>query len=281
MSAAHSQTPEILVVGHISLDVVGEETQVGGSVAYAGTTLAALGHSIGAVTSMGPEVEWKPTRRLSIENIRAEESTSFENQYTPEGRRQILHRRAVDLDIDMVPKAWQSAPVVLLAPIADEVDPTMAKSFPNSWIALSPQGWLRRWNAAGEVEKKKVEAIDRLPRGRMVFLSTEDIDEEESWIDRLAERYRWFILTDGENGAKIYHEGQAFHSPAPKVNQVDPTGAGDIFAACFISRYRQTKDYQEAARFANQLAAISVTRSGLESVPTQEEIEEARKQANL
>lgn len=281
MSAAHSQTPDILLVGHISEDVVEGGTRLGGTVAYAGATLAALGHKVAVVTSMGKATEWKPPRGLTLEVVPAEETTSFENQYHQDERRQILHSRAVDLDQDMIPPAWLSAPVVLLAPIADEVDPALSKSFPDAWLALSPQGWLRRWNAAGEVSRKSIEAIERLPRARMVFLSQEDVDGQAEWIARLAERYRWFILTAGAQGADVFREGEKIHSTAPEADPVDPTGAGDIFAACFISRYLETKDHLEAARFANQLAALSVTRTGLESVPTAEEIEGARQQADL
>jgi sugar/nucleoside kinase (ribokinase family) len=54
---------------------------------------------------------------------------------------------------------------------------------------------------------------------------------------------------------------------------VDATGAGDIFAAAFFVRLNQTRDPWEAARFATCLAAQSVTRVGLNGIPTREEIE--------
>jgi sugar/nucleoside kinase (ribokinase family) len=47
-----------------------------------------------------------------------------------------------------------------------------------------------------------------------------------------------------------------------------------VYAAAFFSRLYTTRDPWEAARFATQLAAYSVTRSGLDSIPTQEEIQE-------
>jgi len=55
---------------------------------------------------------------------------------------------------------------------------------------------------------------------------------------------------------------------------VDTTGAGDIFATAFFFRLYATRDPWEAARFATQLAANSVTREGLNGIPTQEEIQE-------
>ena len=54
----------------------------------------------------------------------------------------------------------------------------------------------------------------------------------------------------------------------------DTTGAGDIFAAAFFFRLYTTRDPWESARFATQLAAASVTRIGLDGIPTQEEIQE-------
>jgi sugar/nucleoside kinase (ribokinase family) len=59
------------------------------------------------------------------------------------------------------------------------------------------------------------------------------------------------------------------------VKEVDPTGAGDVFAAAFFYRLHATRDPWEAARFATQLSAYSVTRPGLEGIPTQEEVEES------
>jgi sugar/nucleoside kinase (ribokinase family) len=54
---------------------------------------------------------------------------------------------------------------------------------------------------------------------------------------------------------------------------VDATGAGDIFAAAFFIRLFKTRDPWEAARFATLIASRSVTRIGLNGIPTQSEIE--------
>jgi sugar/nucleoside kinase (ribokinase family) len=57
------------------------------------------------------------------------------------------------------------------------------------------------------------------------------------------------------------------------VTEVDPTGAGDVFAAAFFVRLLNTRDPWEAARFANRMAAISVTRPGVAGVPSMEEVQ--------
>ena len=56
-------------------------------------------------------------------------------------------------------------------------------------------------------------------------------------------------------------------------NALEASGAGDIFASAFFVRLNQTRDPWEAARFATNLAAYSVTRVGLNGIPTREEIE--------
>jgi sugar/nucleoside kinase (ribokinase family) len=59
---------------------------------------------------------------------------------------------------------------------------------------------------------------------------------------------------------------------APQVEEVDATGAGDVFAAAFIVQYYANHDPVEAARFANQVAANSVTRTGLAGAPSKEDL---------
>jgi sugar/nucleoside kinase (ribokinase family) len=53
---------------------------------------------------------------------------------------------------------------------------------------------------------------------------------------------------------------------------VDPTGAGDVFAAAFFINLFETNDAWASARFANQVAALSITRIGLAGIPTAEEV---------
>ena len=70
--------------------------------------------------------------------------------------------------------------------------------------------------------------------------------------------------------AKLRGDSRRFLPPA--VTEVDPTGAGDIFATAFFTRLLNTRDPWEAARFANRIAAISVTRPGMAGVPSPDEV---------
>ena len=71
----------------------------------------------------------------------------------------------------------------------------------------------------------------------------------------------------------MYHNGQVTHIPVKPEVEVDPTGAGDIFAAAFFIQYREGGDFIKAAQFANACASLSVRKVGLESIPSPSEVE--------
>jgi sugar/nucleoside kinase (ribokinase family) len=71
----------------------------------------------------------------------------------------------------------------------------------------------------------------------------------------------------------LYWNGDLRRFSAPPEMEIDPVGAGDIFATAFFFRLYSTHDPWESARFATQLAANSVTRRGLAGVPTPEEVQ--------
>ncbi len=114
-----------------------------------------------------------------------------------------------------------------------------------------------------------------LSTAAVAIISVEDVQGEESLVDDMASAIRILVVTEGYNGARLYWNGDLRRFVAPKVPEVDPTGAGDIFATSFFYRLSSTRDPWESARFATALAAHSVTRRGLAGVPTQEEIQAA------
>jgi len=77
----------------------------------------------------------------------------------------------------------------------------------------------------------------------------------------------------------VYHQGQVRHFPTRPAHEVDPTGAGDVFAAAFLIRLRETaqsptgEDPWEAARFANVVASFSVEGPGVSAIPRREQVE--------
>ena len=89
-------------------------------------------------------------------------------------------------------------------------------------------------------------------------------------------------LTMGGDGVLILDESGPTHVPATKVEAVDTTGAGDAFTAALSVSLADGLGLVDAARFAGEVAAISVTRMGTQtSFPSLEELDNwYRRKAN-
>lgn len=73
-------------------------------------------------------------------------------------------------------------------------------------------------------------------------------------------------MTENVRGCTVFAGNEVRQIPAPQVTQVEPTGAGDIFAAAFLTRYAKNgRNPWQAAEFANLVAAYSVTQIGLDA----------------
>ena len=82
------------------------------------------------------------------------------------------------------------------------------------------------------------------------------------------------ILTMGAKGFLLAAENQTEFVPAIKVEAVDSTAAGDAFTGALAVALAQGQDLFEAALFANQVAALSVTKMGAQSsMPTKQQVE--------
>lgn len=266
---------DYLLIGHIAVDLTPRGPRIGGTAAYAALTARALGLRVGIVTSWAGEAPSEAINDIPIVNIPAENSTTFENFYTKQGRLQYLYHVAHPIHLNAIPDSWQSAPIVHLAPIAQEVDPSLVRNFPSALIGVTPQGWLRGWDSTNRVRITEwPEASFVLQRAGAAVISVEDVGRDESRIDEFAAASRVLAVTESASGTRLYWHGDVRRFRPPEVEEVDASGAGDIFAAAFFMRLLTTRDPWEAARFATLLSAYSVTRTGLDSIPTQEEIQE-------
>jgi len=270
------QPIDYLVVGHLTCDQTPAGYRLGGTAAYATLTARALGLRTGVVTSWGSEIPLGPLSDLPLINFPSEHSTTFENIQTPHGRIQYVHQNAQAINLNLIPDAWRTASIVHLGPILQEVEPALVRHFPAALIGVTPQGWLRTWGEDGRVRSCEwPEASFVLQRAGAAVISSSDVDEDENRIEEMAASCRILAVTEAYQGARLYWHGDVRRFRPPIVyDELDSTGAGDIFAAAFFTRLYTTRDPWEAARFATQLAAFSVTRLGLDGIPTPDEIQE-------
>ena len=82
------------------------------------------------------------------------------------------------------------------------------------------------------------------------------------------------IITLGKRGSLIYQDTDDYtFVPAFNVKAIDTTGAGDAFNGGLAHAIEKGMEIKEAVRFANAVAAISVTRFGTApAMPTKAEI---------
>lgn len=276
LNLAPIEPVDYLVIGHITQDLTPQGPVLGGTASYASLTARALGLRVGIVTSYDLETLDRPPELhgISLSTVPAEHSTTFENIHTPNGRIQYIHHRATPLNASHIPEAWRSTPIVHLGPIANELDPGIIRFFDGSFIGITVQGFLREWDSKGRVRLGEwPEASYVLAKANAAVLSIEDVEGDERRIEELASSIRVLVITEGSAGCRVYWNGDLRRFSAPKVVEKDPVGAGDIFAATFFYRMASTRDPWEAARFANALASISVTRTGLQGVPTPTEVQ--------
>jgi sugar/nucleoside kinase (ribokinase family) len=265
-------TIEYLVIGHITKDLIPGGSIPGGTSSYAALTANHIGLRTGIVTAHAGDIDLTWLDGIQIAAKSSPQTTTFENRYTNEGRIQTHLAQALDLSLEDVPSQWREPGIVHIGPVAGEIDVHLVETFPNSFVGVTPQGFMRSWDSTGLVYAIHWENAEQiLKKASAVVLSVEDVHNDESQIDWMASRAKVLVITEGANGARVYWNGDLRSFRAPHVEESDPTGAGDIFAAGFFIRMAQTNNPWEAARYANCIAARSVTRHGLDSVPTIEE----------
>lgn len=266
---------DYLVIGHVAHDLTPTGWRLGGTAAYSALTAQALGLKVGIVTAAGEETPLDALQGIASISVDTPHSTTYENIYTDHGREQYLRARAVRIDFNLVPDVWRNTAIIHLGPIANEIKTLLPGDFSPALLGVTPQGWMRQWDGTGRVtrtEWKNSEAL--LKQSGAVVISREDVNGDDELIEHMAHRTQLLAVTEASEGCVLYWHGDRRRFRAPEVHEVDATGAGDVFAAAFFVRLYKTRDPWEAARFATLIASRSVTRVGLDGIPTPTDIEE-------
>ena len=260
---------DFVAIGHLTLDRTAGGTRPGGAAYYASMTAWRLGLRVALLTSCGPDV---PADVLppdvQVVRVPSDRTTVFELDESSQGRRLRLLSRAADLGEDRLPAQWCDAPLVMLCPVINEVDPAVSARFAEASLGVLPQGWLRRRGAGGAVTVAAWEDADIvLPHAQLLVVSEEDIEA----ISKTA--LEWFqhvplgAVTRGSQGALLFVNGERYHVEADRATQVDATGAGDVFATALLIEYQREGNPWEAAAAAACAAAASVEAVGAAGIP--------------
>ncbi len=283
--AATPVTPvDILLIGNVTRDLIDEHDfehyRLGGTVTFAAVVADRLGRRPTVITRAAPETDLSAMpASAQVHVLASTTTTTFANIYTPHGRVQYCYTPAPPISAGDIPAALRAPDIVLLGPIANEITGDVPAVFAESTvIAAVPQGWMRRLDERGRVHSKQWEsAREILPHLDALILSLEDIDYE--W-ERLAPAFDYvplIIVTEYRDGSTVFErqaDGSVHETKIPPrpAQEVDPTGAGDIFTTAFLIRLEETGDPMQAARFGNVAASMSVEHVGTTGIPTREAI---------
>jgi pfkB family carbohydrate kinase len=266
------EPPDFVAVGHVTVDELPGGLRPGGSVLYAGLMAHRQGLRVGLVTSHGPDFprDVLPPG-IEVVNVPAPATTRFALDYRPEGRVLTLRARATALAPLHLPPHFAEAPLAYLAPVANEVAADFGGGFPNAAVGVGAQGWCREWDREGRVRMRPWSGAGPvLAQVQALFLSSDDVAGWEEEALALYQQVPIGCLTLAARGALLFVNGERYPvAPAPAA-EVEPTGAGDVFAAAFLIRYNATGDPHEAAAFAAVAGAVTVEGEGVAGVPYRE-----------
>jgi 1D-myo-inositol 3-kinase len=269
--------PDFVAVGHVTLDRFGEVTRPGGSALYAAVVAHRLGLNAGILTSHGADFPLDAVPpQIEVVTLEAPATTAFEHRQVDGTRALRLLSRARPLAAADVPEDWRDAGLVLLAPVFGEVDPGFAEVFEEATVAAAIQGWLRAVGPGGEIAPRPwTPPPGLLGRLQALFLSAHDMRGQEAALTEWRDRLPLVTVTAGRTGALLYVNGERYEVHARPAREVDPTGAGDVFAATFLVHYYRGDNPWEAAEAATCAASLAVEGEGWSAVPDRAALEAA------
>lgn len=276
---------DLVSIGHVTRDEFPRsEWRRGGSAWYGAATAARLGRRVTLVTRIGDGERERyagAARELGIELHRLEShaTTTFAFAFR-EGRRELrlLARARAIGTADLVP--WRDHAAVLLGSVigehADDVFAGLARP-----PVLAGQGELRGFDAHGRVTPRawrRAELV--LPRVRALVVSDEDLAGD------LASALAWsrdapVVVTRAERGALLLRDGGELAVPAYRpTGVIDPTGAGDAFAAGLLVALDEGAALEEAVDFANCVASFCVEGVGVAGLAERARVDERRRRGD-
>ncbi len=262
---------DYLCIGSFCFDEAPEGRRPGGTVSYAGRAAIELGATVGVFTSGSPSDRGcleEILRGAQVRWLDSPESLVFRNTYSNDGHRtQHILSEAASLSVEELPEGWKSAPIVHLGPLADDVPIDFVDSISEqSLLGVTPQGWLRRRRSDGLVERQDWAGYSKvLDRADILVLSEQDVPNQQE-ASRYLDSAKLTVITRAGQGADVIENGRVIRIPAFPASEVDPTGAGDVFAAAFFLEFRRSDSPLEAARFAAAAAAFLVEKPGIAGV---------------
>jgi sugar/nucleoside kinase (ribokinase family) len=177
------------------------------------------------------------------------------------------------VELTPLPDAWRDPDVLLLGPVAGELGTGVASAFTAGVVGAIAQGWVRGVDRDGNVSAREwTHPAADLAGVHALFLSEHDLPQAHARARELLAWVPIVTVTKGWEGALVYTREGVESVPALPREEVDATGAGDVFAAAFLLRYHERGEVAEAAAFAACAASCVVEGIGTTGLGDRDEV---------
>lgn len=261
--------PGVTVLGNLAIDVInGAPPSPGGCASFAGAALLAVGGP-GRIVAMGAERDHVLFDGLRarfgslVQILPSEETSSFRLDYDDTDHRQM--------GVQSIGPVWTAADIDVADPATTWVHlaPLLRTDFPAETLAaLAARGHRIAYDGQGLVRADRLGPLveDRhFPADLLANVDILKLAEDEAVIvadgafdASAAERLgvAEILVTYGSEGCEIYTDGAVRRVPAAwRVLDVQTTGAGDMFTACYVAHRAAGHDPDRAAEAASSLVA--------------------------
>ncbi len=253
---------KVIVIGHITLDEYNGQLIPGGSAYYCSQTYIALGAQVRLISTVGDDFQFDEVfDGMDINVKRKGKTTHFKNTYKENlFREQISLAQAEPIVPDVIPESFLECDILHLVPVLGEIDIKQWVSFIKAkYVAIGLQGWVRTINSSKIVHPKMCDITDSdFKSVDIVCLSDQDIHHQQELLDRMIKLVRVVTVTHGRDGYTIYKDGGKQSYGAYRTIEIDPTGAGDVFATGFVHGIASKMSVEKAGYVGAGLASVIV-----------------------
>jgi sugar/nucleoside kinase (ribokinase family) len=315
MAIGKKEYLSFLFIGHHAIDTIIRFKQkrnpsLGGTVTFGSLALKTYTKStkISVISNLGLKnfnkslLKHFNDKNIDFSGIKTFETdnTNFELNYSNHSRTLTLKSCSPKLKFEDIPEKLLSTPpdILVLAPLCNEISfkyvSKIVKKFPNTYIGIDLQGFIRYINDNGEVSYIRDENIisnmikiinligDRLilkgSEVEMKLLSNYKEFPKIMGYFRKFENRAIFIMTMGEAGSLILKNGEnLLKIPAYKSKRVlDETGAGDVYLTIFLYEMLNSdmtwKEIEKNAHLASAAASFLVEKNGPKGFETRKRV---------
>jgi 1D-myo-inositol 3-kinase len=250
-----------LCAGHVTHDLIGRDVVPGGCAYYAAGTFLCLGAHSRLVSTVGEDFACDADLE-AIECLieRRGLTTVFRNSY-PDGamRVQTVTALAPKVIPEQIPFSWARPNVLFVGPVMGEVDLGAWKQAVQPGIlAIGVQGFIRKRSDSRVVPFRWSPFPEDLAGVDVAVLSEEDLVGQGDLLERLRASIPIVAVTRERRGCDIITAKGSCWIGIHPARVVDPTGAGDSFAAGFLYALATGRLPEDAARLGAAAASIII-----------------------